>query len=37
MQGEGSVTDLATRCTQGAIRGHRDCVDVAGVAHQVAP
>jgi len=29
--------NLAARCAQGAIRGDSDCVDVAGVAHQVAP
>ena len=30
-------THLATRGTEGTIRGDSDCVDVAGVAHQIAP
>ena len=30
-------TYLATRGTEGAIGGDGDCVDVAGVAHQIAP
>ena len=30
-------THLAARGTEGAIRGDSDCVDVAGVAHQIAP
>lgn len=35
--GELQGTHLATRGTEGAVRGDSDCVDVAGVTHQVAP